>query len=265
MASSSKMPKLSLSMKKKPVPSTSINNNGKAKVRCAVPSTSGKAKVLSDIRIAPPKPPQDPRCAVQCKHSTHPPPPLIPIASAPSLPLLDDQYSVITINSDDESGGRTAQIRTEPTVDAQLAELLDAIEGSGSSCTQNRIYPPLIRSPSPAPPLLPAGDQHVYTTTTTMAVLPRGGKNLDQMLQLYGVGGGDPCGGNWNGSPSTPKQVAEATYASLLKMAPEYEKKLLDARAKVSKLVLDLEEAREEERAIDQDVKYLNNLIQCHF
>ncbi|XP_031329410.1 uncharacterized protein LOC116181570 [Photinus pyralis] len=142
MASSSKMPKLSLSMKKKPVPSTSNNNNGKAKVRSAVPSTSGKAKVLSDIRIAPPKPP----------------PPLIPIASAPSLPLLEDQYSVITINSDDESGGRTAQIRTEPTVDSQLADLLDAIEGRGPSCTQNRIYPPLIRSPSPAPPLPPAGD-----------------------------------------------------------------------------------------------------------
>ncbi|XP_031329231.1 uncharacterized protein LOC116160224 isoform X2 [Photinus pyralis] len=116
--------------------------------------------------------------------------------------------------------------------------MLDVIEGSGPSCTQNRIYPPLIRSQSPAPPLPPAGDQHV-TTTTTMAVVPRAGKNIEQMLQMYGFGGGDPCGaGDWNGSPSTPKQVAEATYASLLKMAPEYERKLLDARAKVTKLTL---------------------------
>ncbi|XP_031328817.1 uncharacterized protein LOC116159872 [Photinus pyralis] len=133
-----KTSKISLSMKKKtttPKP-----------VRFAPPTK--KAQIRSDVVVV------QPSTTTGCLHIKQQPPPVLPLRSmaAPSLPhLLDDQYSIITIHSDDESGARQTEIRAVTIEDHQLSQLMDELDAS-STVQQNRVYPPKIKSPSPSHP-----------------------------------------------------------------------------------------------------------------
>ncbi|KAB0804579.1 hypothetical protein PPYR_01549 [Photinus pyralis] len=233
MDTARKMPKLSLSMKKKLPPASK-----------SVPPK--RVNIISDVTVLPRK---DPRLA---SHPKPPPPALVKIVDngtiPPPPPLLDDQYSIITINSDDEIGGaQVTKLRTEPVVEDQLAKLLEELEG-GTQPTQTRMYAPLIRSPSPPTAEAAPNVAKISEYTTTMRIIKSpGGKSLQNMMQVYGVGTAQyPQADDWamGGSPATPRQVAEATYARLLKLVPVYEAKGISARNRVEQLVSELEAAR---------------------
>ncbi|XP_031341451.1 uncharacterized protein LOC116169485 [Photinus pyralis] len=110
-------------------------------------------------------------------------------------PVLDDQCSIITIHSDDESGARQTEIRAGTVEDHQLSQLMDKLDANCSTVQQNRVYPPQIKSPSPShlpPAALPTSrcqQNEQYTTSTSMTVTKSpGGKSIETMLQVYGVG-----------------------------------------------------------------------------
>ncbi|KAB0800182.1 hypothetical protein PPYR_05922 [Photinus pyralis] len=255
-----KTSKISLSMKKKiTTPKT---------VRFAPPTK--KAQILSDVVVVQPS-----TATTSCLHIKQQPPPLLPLRSmaGPSLPpLLDDQYSIITIHSDDESGARQTEIRAVTIEDHQLSQLMDELDAT-STVQQNRVYPPQIRSPSPTHPppaalLTSKWPQNEQTTTSTSIALTRspGGKSLETMLQVYGVGKrleDDEDNNIFMDFPTaaTPKQVAQATYARLLKMVPIYERRMLEARDTTQRLSVELAASRENEAAIQGEVEYINKLM----
>ncbi|XP_031336394.1 uncharacterized protein LOC116165838 [Photinus pyralis] len=188
---------------------------------------------------------------------------LHPVDELGNKPLLDDQYSIITITSDDES--RSDNLRSTVTTHLgrtlEIDDLLKELEGGHGSngYDSNRIIPTPhlseeIRSPPPPSLVMPPPETPTEQNNSK-------GKDINAMIQMYQAEFQQPFSPELptpihaSSITITPKALVEETIARLQNMQPIYHDRLMVARNRTVRLVAELDASRDEEKCLENELK----------